>query len=91
MTNYAMMHNSVIHALLGCDVTARVYTNGKTTMLKKCNDNIKCRRLEKVLLPSDQSKQDILAAGEKHLLIVMGSNGEKSLNELHFSKCNKIT
>ena len=42
----------VIHALLGCDATTRVCAIGKVTMLNKCNDNIDCRRLEKVLLSS---------------------------------------
>ena len=81
----------VKHALLGCGVTTKVYTVGKVTELKKSNDNMECRRLEKVLLSSGQSKQDILVAAEKLVFIVTGSNVEKTLDELRFSKCNKIT
>ena len=78
-----------IHAMLGCDTTSRVRTVGKVVILNKFKSNIECRRLLK-MLSSSQSRQDILAAGEVLLLMVMGGTArQKMLDELRYSKYNR--
>ena len=58
-----------VHALLGCDTTSRIHGVGKATAFRKFKTNDEFRLLIKTLSSDSGTKADILAAGERLLLM----------------------
>ena len=83
MTNSTVL---TIHALLGCDTTSRIHTVGKATAFYKVKKDADFRLLIKTLSSESGTKADILTAGEKLLVVLVGDAKEKTLDELRFSQ-----
>ena len=78
-----------VHALLGCDTTSRIHSVGKATAFQKFKANAEFRLLIKTLSSDSGTKADILAAGERLLLMLTGDVREKTLDELRYSQYTK--
>eukprot|EP00116_Pleurobrachia_bachei_P000877 sb/3461139/ len=73
------------HAFLGCDTTSSIYRQGKTKLLKKlppvAADLLKC------FYEPGITKEEAVVAGEKLLLLLVGSSGTcRTLDELRVHK-----
>ena len=82
----------LIHALLGCDTTSRLYSIGKGVALQKFKRENSFRRLSKIFTSPSSTKEEIIAAGEKLLLLVYGQKGDVTLDKLRLTRfCEKVT
>ena len=80
----------VLHAILGCDTTSRIFTSGKGMALKKmASDNNFTRAIEVLnKLPNVVTKQDIIKAGEEAIIVMY--NGKGTLDSLRYQTfCKK--
>ncbi len=78
-----------MHAILGCDSTSSVHGIGKGSILKKVQNQSFCDAAA-TFLRHDSSKESVIQAGEKAMIIIYGDNKETSLDELRYKKfCNK--
>ena len=73
-----------VHALLGCNTTSRIHGVSKATAFQKFKANAEFRSLIKTLSSDSGTKADILAAGERLLLMLTGGVREKTLEELRY-------
>ena len=81
----------LIHALLGCDTTSRLYSIGKGVALQKFKRENSFRRLSKIFTSPSSTKEEIIAAGEKLLLLVYGQKGDVTLDKLRLTRfCEKV-
>ena len=81
----------VLHAILGCDTTSRIFTSGKGMALKKMvSDNNFTRAIEVLnKLPKVVTKQDIIKAGEEAIIAMY--NGKGTLDSLRYQTfCKKV-
>ena len=78
----------LIHAITGCDTTSRVHTIGKASVLHKFQKSTRFRELSAIFLSESSSKEDIVDAGEKLILQILGaSKKENSMDELRLANC----
>jgi len=77
-----------IHALLGCDTTSRIYSIGKGAAFKKCKTDPQFRKFLLIFVDGTSSKEDIVEAGEKLLLILYGGGKAVSLDQLRLWRYN---
>ena len=70
----------LVHALLGCDTTSRVFGVNKATAFKVLKNKDFCITAD-VFLSNNSKPDDVITAGEELLLIVLGAKGEKSLDD----------
>ena len=75
-----------VHALLGCNTTSQIHSVSKSTVFQKFKANAEFRLLIKTLFSYSGTKADILAAGERLLLMLTSGVREKTLDELHYSQ-----
>ena len=75
-----------IHALCGCDTVSRLHSVGSRTVLQNFLKNQEFRNLLKILTLPSSERQDILQAGEKMLLLLLGAKRENNLDELRSRK-----
>ena len=76
----------LIHALLGCDTTSRIYGVNKASSFKQVfNDEEFCKNVD-VFCSQVANTTDVINAGEKLLLVILGAKTEKSLDELRLMK-----
>ena len=81
----------LIHALLGCDTTSRLYSIGKCVVIQRFKREESFKRLTKIFSNPASSREDVISAGEKLLLIVYGAKGDTILDKLHLTKfCEKL-
>ena len=81
----------LIHALLGCDTTSRLYSIGKGVALQKFKRENSFRCLSKIFTSPSSTKEEIIAAGEKLLLLVYGQEGDVTLDKLRLTRfCEKV-
>ena len=81
----------VLHAILGCDTTSRIFGLGKGMVLKKMAFDNNFTTAIEVLnkLPSAVTKQDIIRAGEEALIDMY--TGKGTLNSLRYQTfCKKV-
>ena len=74
-----------VHALLGCDTTSGIHGVGKATAFQKFKANEEFWFLIKTLYSDIGTKANILAAGERLLLMLTGGVREKTLQESVFT------
>ena len=76
----------LIHAITGCDTTSQVHTIGKASVLHKFQKSTRFRELSAIFLSESSSKEDIVDAGEKLMLQILGaSKKENSMDELRLA------
>ena len=81
----------LIHALLGCDTTSRLYSIGKGVALQKFKRENSFRRLSQIFSSPLSTKEEIIAAGEKLLLLMYGEKGDVTLDKLRLTRfCEKV-
>ena len=81
----------LIHALLGCDTTSRLYSIGKGVALQKFKRENSFRRLSQIFSSPSSTKEEIIAAGEKLLLLMYGEKGDVILDKLRLTRfCEKV-
>ena len=74
----------VIHPLLGCDTTSRLYSINKGVALTKFKGDLEFQRLTYIFNNLEARKQEVIEAGEKLLLKVYGAKDESTLDKLHY-------
>ena len=80
--------NLTVHTFLGCDITSRLRSIVLHILLQKCFRNQEFWNLLNVFsLASD--REDILQAGEKILLLLLGGKRAKILDELRVYRYHK--
>ena len=81
----------VLHAILGCDTTSRIFTSGKGMALKRMASDDNFTRAIEVLnkLPNVVTKQDTIKAGEEAIIAMYNGNG--TLDSLRYQTfCKKV-
>ena len=73
----------LIHALLGCDTTSRLYSIGKGVALQTFKRENSSIRLSQIFSSPSSMKEEIIAAREKLLLLMYGEKGDVTLDKLH--------
>ncbi len=79
-----------MHAILGCDSTSRVHGIGKGSALKKVKNQSFCDAAA-TFLRDDSSKESVIQAGEKAMIILYGDDKETSLDALRYKKFRSKT
>ena len=81
----------LIHALLGCDTTSRLYSIGNSVAIQRFERKESFRHLTKIFNNPTSSREDVISAGERLLLIVYGAKRDTALGKLRLIKfCEKI-
>ena len=81
----------MIDALSGCDTTSRLYSVGKDVALQKFKRENSIIRLNQISSSPSSTKKEIIAAGEKVLLLVYGEKEDVTLDILHLTRfCEKV-
>ena len=65
-------HILFIHAILGCDVTSRLFGLGKGLAVKRIKSDFQFCQQAKVFNQIGQAKEDIIVAGERALISLYG-------------------
>lgn len=79
-------HIPLIHAFCGCDTTSRIQGVGKGTLLKLIKNDVFLPN-STVFMTIDQTRDNIINAGEKIMMLIVGSKkNEKSLEEIRLRK-----
>ena len=85
-------HILVIHAILGCDVTSRLFGLGKGLAVKRIKCDFQFGQQAKVFNQIGQAKEDIIVAGERGLVSLYGGGKDEGLDVLrHRRFCDKIS
>ena len=85
-------HILFIHAILGCDVTSRLFGLGKGLAVKRIKSDFKFCQQDKVFNQIGQAKEDIIVAGERALVSLYGGAKEEGLDVLRYRRfCDKIS
>ena len=77
------MWNYVTHI---CDTTSRLHGNGKRMSVKKFKSSEEFRRQSHKFLLPNATKEEILEAGEKALLILYNAKKDSSLDSMRHKK-----
>ena len=72
-----------LHAILGCDSTSRLFGIGKAKILKFA-ENEEFNQTAQVFHNSESQKEEMVACGEKALVMIYGGKTGENLNELRF-------
>lgn len=81
-----------VHAILGCDTTSRLFGLGKGLAVKKVKTDSLFREQSEMFHKSEQTPEDITAAGEKALVSLYGGTKEEGLDSLRYKRfCDKIS
>ena len=81
-----------IHAILGCDVTSRLFGLGKCLTVKRIKSDFQLCQQAKVFNQIGQAKEDIIVAGERALVSLYGGAKEEGLDVLRYRQfCDKIS
>ena len=84
-------HILFIHAILGCDVTSRLFGLGKGLAVKRIKSDFQFCQQAKVFNQIGQAKEDIIVAGERTLVSLYGGAKEEGLDVLRYwGFCDKI-
>ena len=75
-----------IHAILGCDVTSRLFGLGKGLAVKRIKSDFQFCQQAKVLNQIGQEKEDIIVAGERALVSLYGGAKEERLDVLRYRR-----
>ena len=75
-----------IYAFYGFDTTSRLHSAGSRTLLRNFLKNKVFRNLLRIFSLSSSDRKDILLAGEKILLLLLGDKKEKALDVLRIYK-----
>ena len=85
-------HIFFIHAILGCDVTSRLFGLGKGLAVKRIKSDFQLCQQAKVFNQIGQAKEDIIVAGERALVSLYGGAKEEGLDVLRYRRfCDKIS
>ena len=85
-------HILFIHAILGCDVTSRLFGLGKGLAVKRIKSDFQFYQQAKVFNQIGQAKEDIIVAGERALVSLYGGATEEGLDVLRYRRfCDKIS
>ena len=78
-------HLLLIHAILGCDTTRHLFGLGKGIVVKKVSDSYfyKCRE---TFTKKDVSKEDVIFAGDKALVLLYGGSYAEGLDSLKYKR-----
>ena len=63
----------LLHVISGCDTTSRIHSVGKPAVIQKFHSNKDFRRLAKTFACRSKPQCDVMAAGEKLTLFLMGA------------------
>ena len=81
-----------IQAILGCDVTSRLFGLGKGLAVKRIKSDFQLCLQAKVFNQIGQAKEDIIVAGEIALASLYGGAKEEGLDVLRYRRfCDKIS
>ena len=81
-----------IHAILGCDVTSRMFGLGKALAVKRIKSDFQFCQQAKVVNQIGKAKEDIIVAGEIALVSLYGGAKEEGLDVLRYRRfCDKIS
>ena len=81
----------IIHAMLGCDSTSRVFGLGKGVLLKKIRSNLHLQQYANVFSSRQSTNEDVKKAGEQTMVILYGGKKDDDLNFLRHKKfCEKV-
>ena len=81
----------LMHALLGCDTTSRLFSIGKGVALQKFKREERFRYLSQTFSSPSSTREEIIIAGEELLLIVYGAKGDPTLDKLRVTRfCEKV-
>ena len=84
-------HILFMHAFLGCDTTSHLYGIGKGTSLKKFKASSAFCEQAKVFDTLSASMDDVIASGEKALVMVYNGKATESLDSLRHQRfCEKV-
>ena len=84
-------HILFIHAILGCDVTSRLFGLGKCLAVKRIKSDFQFCQQAKAFNQIGQAKEDIIVAGERALVPLYGGAKEEGLDVLRYRRfCDKI-
>ena len=75
-----------VHAVLGCDTTSRLYGIGKAAGLTKIQNNDDFQNIARVFLQDGVSKNDVIEAGERALVILYGGDKGVGLDSLRYKR-----
>ena len=85
-------HILFIHAILGCDVTSRLFGLGKYLAVKRIECDFQFRQQAEVFNQIGQAKEDIIVAGERALVSLYGAPKEEGLDVLRYRRfCDNIS
>ncbi|XP_076040893.1 uncharacterized protein LOC143025304 [Oratosquilla oratoria] len=85
-------HLLFVHAVLGCDTTSRPFGLGKGLAVKKVKTDSLFREQSEMFHKSEQTPEDITAAGEKALVSLYGGTREEGLDSLRYKRfCDEIS
>ena len=85
-------HILFIHAILGCDVTSRLFGLGKGLAVKRIKSDFQFCQQAKVFNKIGQAKEDIIVARERALVSLYGGAKEEGLDVLRYRRfCDKIS
>ena len=74
-----------LHAITGCDTTSRLYGVGKATALKKF-ENVLHFKEQANIFSSHSAVSDVVTAGEKALVSLLGGKPGVGLNALQYQR-----
>ena len=80
-----------MHAILGCDTTGNFFGLGKGIVVKKVSDShfYKCAE---TFTKKDVSKEDVMFAGDKALVLLYGDSYAEGLDSLRYKRfCDKVS
>ena len=84
-------HILFMHAFLGCDTTSHLFGIGKGTSLKRFRANITFREHAAVFDAYPATQSDVIAAGEKALVIIYNGRSTDTLDSLRHQRfCEKV-
>ena len=85
-------HIFFIHAILGCDVTSRLFGLRKGLTVKRIESDFQFRQQAKVFNQIGQAIEVIIVAGERALVSLYGALKEEGLDVLRYGRfCDKIS
>ncbi|KAG1672652.1 hypothetical protein GQR58_015915 [Nymphon striatum] len=80
-----------IHAILGSDTTSHVHGFGKEASLKKFTTSKQFQNQASIFYNETSTKDDIIEAGEKALVLLYNGQQDDTLNGLRYKKfCEKV-
>ena len=79
-------HLLFLHAWSGCDSTSATFGQGKTSLIKKIQDNAEVQQISSLISDSQVTAEEVGKAGARLFVILYGGKQEDSLNFLRYVK-----